>query len=126
MKKYNRRAPCLCRGQCFLLNCIHKLCKEPYAKIVERVTIGHGTHDGTFSGTVYLSETDLNGENRLQYAKMYEDPVPNPDTSGQNVDPKLTAELTNNPEMQSNLHIKASRNPLQPSNHGSDDINNIN
>ena len=56
----------------------------------------------------------------------HEDPVGNPDALGENVDPKLTTGITNNPEMRDNLHMNASRKPTKTPDNGSDDINNIN
>ena len=105
--------PSIGKNICTLENCEHKKCDVLCTPLQEKTYIGHATHDGKRVDSKYISETDLEGLNRPQYAKFYEYPQPNYDTTGQHIDHNKTEILNNNPEMNTNIHMNSSRNPTQ-------------
>jgi hypothetical protein len=111
---------------CEAEDCKDKLCDKPCENIVERTTVGHGTHDGSRQDSTFISSTDFAGEPRAQYMRSYNPPVQNHDSEGKNIDIEKTKELNNNPDMQDNIHMNSSRLPTKPENTGSDDPQNIN
>ncbi len=87
--------------------CESKVCAKPCGIVNKSALIGHGTHDGTFPNTVFLSSTDLNNNLSPQYGKLYENPLHNHDSAGILTDNTKTNNLTTNTEMLNNLHMKA-------------------
>jgi len=128
-KKKVTQHPSFGRDTCDVENCKWKICDTPCGNVVLKETVGHGTHNPNFPGAVQLSQTDLdNNPARPQCAVLYNEPVINHDTIGQNVNAAQTKVLNNDADMQANLYYKSSRKP--PVNHleyGSDNFDeNIN
>ena len=90
--------------------CDSKICKKLCGDIEKSSYVGHGTHDGTVAGAVFISHTDLNNNLSAQYGVMYKKPINNPDISGMNTNNDKTNNLNNNKEMADNVHLNSSQN----------------
>ena len=99
--------PNFCRNKCNHIDCQHKLCPKLCDTLVTTEYIGHGTHDGSYPKSVYVSETDLNGKDRPQYGKFYEIPVPK--TSIEEPSAEKTVVLNENKEALNNVHMNTTR-----------------
>lgn len=109
-KKYIFQHNSFVRSICADSTCVYKQC-DP---VVERADIAFATHDGTRTDQhAYLSKTDLEAQQRPQFAKFHRNPVYSSDQQGFSRDQQHTNELNNNKEMQTNLHMNTSKKPTQ-------------
>jgi hypothetical protein len=103
--------PQVSRKHCDQANCENQVCDAPpCGQVTKEDFIAHGTHDAGFPSAVFISHTDLSGdEKRPQYGVFYDTGVPSHSSTGQ-TNPELTKNLNQNHEARDNVHMNAPKN----------------
>ena len=105
--------PSIGRIICEKPQCPQKICNEPCTyEIKEKTYVAHVTHTA-YPGSVFLSYTDFNEQQKAQYGMFYEKAIPNNDCEGKNENKNQTKILNEKNELARDLiHIHSSKTPI--------------